>query len=792
VRHEFVERVVRRGQSFELLISSGDSMRTGGPYAMLGAALRGAANISGFEPIEVQRKRLAKHVTRRLPEKHARRVSSFLGEVTGIHFPDDDYPPLAAARHDPRVMADQTLAAWLDYIEAEVDHQPVLLVMEDLHWGDTPSVRLVDAALRVLREKALLVVAFARPEIDDRFAGLWDEHGLQRMHLAPLTSKACQKIARAVLGEIGEERAAWITERADGNPFFLEELLRASAEAGDTNAAQKAVEALPTTVLGVVQARFDALGGDGKRVLRAASIYGKTFRRSALVPLLGEKAAHDLDTWLDVLEGRDIVIANDVAGTREFVFRHALLREAAYDTVTDADRALGHRLAGEWLEKHGEGERDAMVLVEHFERAGLRKRAAEWCKVAAEQALEANDLPAVLVRVARGISNGADGEALARMEVASAEAHLHLGDAEAGEQAARRALRTSGGSVRFSAIGVLAQCLVARAQFDEMEAWHARLHDEYSGHDKRAWQESSLRVLDALAMRGRDLAVVRESLDRVCADDLDDDPLLTALRSEVNWRLETLSGRVASSLEKLSEAHAAYVAAGDQREACRVLLNLGVAQADAGLLEEAESSLRGVLQMSAREGIRSLAPYATVNLALVSIERGDLQGAVEYASRGVEEGHANKDPRVEGFAYYQLARALCELGRWSEAQDAARRARSILAHVEALLPAVDAVIARTLMNQGETEAALATAAAAHVLASGAQAVEDGEALVRVVYAECLAAAGDHRAGDAISYAVQRLEERALAIGDPAVRHGFGALLEHRRTLELFRQLKLRK
>src|SRR2546423_1865214 len=118
------------------------------------------------------------------------RVPAFLGGLWGVPFPGDGLPALRAARADPRLLADQVLTAWLDWLEAECAARPVLLVLEDLQWGDAASLQLVDAALRTLRERPLLVMAFARPEVNDKFPGLWNERDVQRMALPPLTSKA--------------------------------------------------------------------------------------------------------------------------------------------------------------------------------------------------------------------------------------------------------------------------------------------------------------------------------------------------------------------------------------------------------------------------------------------------------------------------------------------------------------------------------------------------------------------------------------------------------------------------
>ena len=142
---------------------------------------------------------------------------------------------------------------------------------------------------------------------------------------------------------------ARLVERADGNAFYLEELIRATA-------AGRA-DALPDSVLAMVQARLDAEGADGKRVLRAAAIFGERFSRAGLAALLGGAAGiEDVSDALERLAAHELVARASTparAGDVELVFAHALVREAAYAMLTDEDRLLGHRLAGDWLEQAG-------------------------------------------------------------------------------------------------------------------------------------------------------------------------------------------------------------------------------------------------------------------------------------------------------------------------------------------------------------------------------------------------------------------------------------------------------
>src|SRR5205823_1108296 len=109
-----------------------------------------------------------------------------------------------------------------------------------------------------------------------------------------------------------------------------------------------------------------------------------------------------------------------IPGETEYAFRHDLVREAAFQTMGESDRALGHRLAGEWLVAHGWP--DALALAGHFEAGGEPARAAEHYGRAAEQAVVANDLAAALAHAERGLACGATGELAGRMQLARAEA----------------------------------------------------------------------------------------------------------------------------------------------------------------------------------------------------------------------------------------------------------------------------------------------------------------------------------------------------------------------------------
>src|SRR5262249_45057728 len=144
-----------------------------------------------------------------------------------VPFSDSESPALRAARQDAILMGDAQRAAWEEWIAAECAAAPVLLVLEDLHWGDVPTIKLIDGALRNLKASPQMVLALARPEVKTEFEGLWAGRGVHEIRLDGLTRKASERLVTGALEGVSDENIRRVVERAEGNPFYIEELLRA-------------------------------------------------------------------------------------------------------------------------------------------------------------------------------------------------------------------------------------------------------------------------------------------------------------------------------------------------------------------------------------------------------------------------------------------------------------------------------------------------------------------------------------------------------------------------------------
>ena len=783
VCHEFCERIQRRGRPFEFLVGRGDPMREAAPFALLGPALLAAAGITGGEPEAVQRKRLTAHVARFLPEKDGLRTAAFLGEMANLPFPDDDLLPLRAARQDARLMADQKLMAWLEWLEAECKHHPVLLVLEDLHWGDAPSVSFVDAALRVLADKPLLVLALARPEVERRFPGVWNERNPQQIKLAPLSPRWSQRLVEYVAGELPDPSARWIVERSQGNPFYLQELLRVVLDGGQVGDDSN----LPDTVLGMVQARFDGFGPDAKLVLRAGSIFGQVFRPAGVKALLDGNVRKDVDRWLDILEKQEILFSRPTGDLREYAFRHALLRQAAYEMLPPAEKRLGHLLAGQYLEQAGE--REGIVLADHFERAEEKPRTIHWLAVAAQQALDADDVVEAIVRVERAAGLGAEGEALWTMRVIESQARNWRGEYMEAERAARESLASRNERTRLGALSALFNALGPQTKYGETAALLGDLERPGAPELLNAWLECVAYAALYLSVGGdnevcgRTLALLEESREWL-------DPILVGRAERMRVNIARGSGNLPEAVVCMRRVVDHFQRIGHRREECVAVGNLGVSLLEIGQLEEAEVCTRQALATFRKMDVKYMLGGNLQTLTNILAYQGSLEEARTVGEQALAVTIAQNDRRFQGFAEAYLSVTEYLAGDYVRAEHFARAAMATWETVLPARPFAVALLARALLAQGRLAEALSLACEAFAQLERLVIVDDGEATIRLALAECLVAAGDQPAAhEAVASVAQWLHSRAETIDDPGMRESFLTRIpEHRRILELAREL----
>ena len=781
LRQELLTRLAARDEPPSVLFAQGDSLSAGSPFVMIAPAVRRSADIRDGEPLEVRRAKLAARVARNVPPAERDRVTMFLGELVQAPFEDAESEALRAARRDPMLMGDAMRAAFETFLEAECEAGPVVLVLEDLHWGDLPAVKFVDGALRSLRDKPFLVLALARPEVHQSFPGLWGERALIEVRLDALSRKASERLVRLALGrDVAQDAVDRVVARAEGNAFFLEELIRAVAS-GQTGE-------LPDTVLGTLQARLDALGPDAKRVLRGASVFGEVFWGGGVAALLGAEESARTGEWVGELVLREIVTQlrdSRVPGEVEYAFRHALVRDAAYAMLTERDRALGHRLAAVWLESRGEHE--ALVLAQHYDRGNDREAALRWFRRAAEQALEGNDLAAAVDRAERAISCGAIGETLGALRALQASACYWQSRYADAQTYAREAcsLLAPGSSAAFRAGGEAIVSSARRGQPDEVDAFldAARAATPEPGAEgtqivclcRGAFQlvfAGRFEKADALLV---EIAALAGDVDAL-------DPAVAAQVHHVRGVRAAHAGHVGEFMEHLERALASFDQAGDRKNVALERPTLGWCYAELGELAKAVETLRSAAEACERLGVTQTRTYALVNLAYALALRGEIEEAGAVQTAAAEACRAQGNPRLEGWSRTHLSTLSLGRGDSATAEREASTAAELLVASPGLCAWANAALARARLARGNLDGALATSEAAYTTLRSLGSILQCEALVPLARAESLAAAGRTAERDEVlRYARARLLERADRLS-PHLRETFLALPDHAATL----------
>jgi len=807
-------RLVRESGPSELWMTRGDAMSEGSPFAIVARLLRRAAGITGGEPLVVRQQKLRARVARNVPEPEVQRIAEFLGEIASIAFPDAESVQLRAARQDPILMGDQMRRAFCDFVMCEARVTPLLIVLEDLHWGDLPTVNLLDAALRVATDRSLMVLAVARGDIHDAFPQLWAQRSLQEVRLGPLVRRAGERLAREVLGDdLPSGELARLLDRAAGNVFYLEELIRAYAEgtgrgaskpatlppgtvppppASSVSLAPEHAWALPSTVLAMVEARLQRLDPMARRVLRAASVFGELFWRSGILALTGgQYKGSEIDDWLSELTRREIVQRRDVSrfpGDQEYAFRHAIVRDAAYQMLTNEDQSLGHRLAGDWLERAGE--HDPMLLGEHFERGGSRERARSFYARAAAQALEANDFAAAKTRANRAIEAGATGLEHGHLRLVLAEAARWSGDHEAAREHATAAMAEVevGSDDWYSAAAEATDAAMTMGLVDEARGIADTVIAQLGRSETMTptCVVATARIATALGAVG-----IYESANAMLApierahDFLDREATARAFFLAASVARAAWEGDLERAAALALEAVNGFELLGNDRNAARQRVLAGSALAELGAYAPAEKMLVEARDVAEKLGLGSVANDAKLRLGFVYIRTSRPEDAVRTTTEVIEVYAAQRDRLGEGKARAYLAGVHYFGNDQVRAEEEERRALPLLEHSPPHRAALLAFLALTLLNRGAPpdEIARAGAEAMQVFQSIGR-VGEYESLIRVAYAESLYACGDLQAAKkAIASARDRLLARASKIRNPEYKRSFlGAVREHVRTL----------
>jgi class 3 adenylate cyclase len=407
-----------------------------------------------------------------------RKATAALAYTVGVTDPEFSFEAM-----EPREVRAKIHAAWRSLFSALAARSPVIAVIEDIHWADGALLDLLEELAERVVGPALFVCP-ARPEVTKRRPG-WGggRRNVSSIALEPLSVEDADTLIGFLLAveDLPRSVHARILERAEGNPFFLEEIVRHLIDEGSIVRADDRWHAapsigdveIPDTVQGVLAARIDLLEPVEKRALQRAAVVGRVFWPGPVGRLLnGDR--EQLRETLDRLQDRELVLSrltSAIAGEAEFIFKHVLTRDVAYESLPRRDRANAHSAVAEWIEATTGERRDefAELLAYHYEEAHRAQREDSGGDTDALEHLRTKAFAASMLASENARRRFAVVKAAAMAERASALAREPLERAQALEQVGMVAMNDYRGDLAHASFGEAAD-LRARYQPGERMA----------------------------------------------------------------------------------------------------------------------------------------------------------------------------------------------------------------------------------------------------------------------------------------------------------------------------------
>ncbi|MBR0724854.1 adenylate/guanylate cyclase domain-containing protein [Bradyrhizobium manausense] len=332
-------------------------------------------------------------------------IAALLSIPTG-----DRCPPLGLS---PAQQRRQTFAALLDQLEGLARGQPLLIICEDLHWADATTLELFDLAVDRIRALPILVLMTSRPEFEPSWSGLANVSLLRLDRLDRQDTRAL--VEQVVVGrQLPREMMKQIIDRTDGVPLFVEELTKMVLESGllVEDAGRYRLNsplpplAIPATLQDSLMARLDRLA-PVKEVAQIGAAIGRDFSYALLKDVAGRDDL-TLSAALEQLEEAELLLRRGAPPEASYSFKHALVQEAAYESLLKSKRQLLHTRIGEVLREKFPvvAEIEPEVLARHFTEAGLSEVALDWWRKAGQQALKRSAYAEAVAHLGKAVAIG--------------------------------------------------------------------------------------------------------------------------------------------------------------------------------------------------------------------------------------------------------------------------------------------------------------------------------------------------------------------------------------------------
>jgi tetratricopeptide (TPR) repeat protein len=559
--------------------------------------------------------------------------------------------------------------------------------LEDIHWADDPSLDLVSYLGTVIPTARLLIAVVARPIFFERRPH-WGEGEavFKQLELSPLSRRCTLELLDEILQRLDEIPQALrdlVANEAEGNPFYVEEMVKmlidqgviervtsdelrkTSEDAPDSSSRRttgvvtqhSSLESwrvrseklaglkVPPTLTGLLQARLDGLPQREREALQRASVIGRQFWDDAVADLL-KTEREIVDEILEAIRDRELVFHRErsaFANVDEYIFKHVLLRDVAYETVLLKYRPQLHGRVARWLETHaGERINEYLGLIaEHYIQAGELLKAAELLERSGSEALAVGAIAparstleqALALRAAGSLTPEPD---LIQPSINLGHACLSQGDYEAAESSLLRGL---------------ALARVTKNEDSQAEAlvWLSAIA---SNHGE--WQLAQERA-------GEAISIARRAGKPALA-------LALWKSAGLAWKIGDLDASETYAVESLAVARAI----GDIVRETAALIMLGIISGERGDLDQSKTWTKSALDMARRAGHLNWEATCLVNLGSVARDRGDFRKAETYAQAALDLSRELGIQSLVITALNNLSEARIGLGETGAAAENAR------------------------------------------------------------------------------------------------------------------------
>jgi class 3 adenylate cyclase/tetratricopeptide (TPR) repeat protein len=701
-KSRLVSDLLERAKSLGIptLSGAGDAIEKSTPYHAWRPVFRQFFRLDTLTDVDERRKRV---LDRLQAYPNLMRLAPLLNAVLPLDLPENDI----TRQMDGQVRADNTRTLLLQLLQTATAQSPTLLVLEDAHWMDSASWLLT---LFIGQANcSLLLVIVARPlsgALPEEYCQmLFSADDTQWLKLEAMSVEDTLALVRQQLGvkSLPEAVAALIRDKAQGNPFFSEEMAYALRDSGlilieddecriASGAGSLNELSLPDTVQGIITSRIDRLSPSQQLALKVASVIGRAFAFRILrdiYPLEADK--EHLSDYLDVLRQLDLTPLDPSQPDLGYTFKHIITQEVAYNLMLFSQRQQLHRAVAEWYERTYADDLSSSypLLAHHWSKAQVPAKAIGYLEKAGEQALrgyanrEAVNFFSQALELASPQADDQAGEAqeqrplpvqrlrLARWERQLGEAYLGLGQLRESRQHLEQALALLGQaapSSRESLALSLGEQVVRQMMH---RAWSARFaRSPQASEDHTQAPTISMEAARAYWVLGQVYFYANETTLNIHAN-LRSLNLAEAAGPSPELALSHANVSVAAGLVPLHPIARAY--SHRAREIARsvnhlpslawVLLLTAVYDAGSGQWEEAQKSLKEAIEISAKLGDRRRWEQGMNTLATITYLQGNFTKSARLFADLYASARGRGDAQYRAYGVLGQIRCMLSLGQ---------------------------------------------------------------------------------------------------------------------------------